>query len=326
MTLHRNTILRVLTVLCLETGLFIPSMRFVRASSDVLLRAPFIGEYRITAWVDHDYPSYLNDDVMIHYTDENHANCNPPTYFSYCYDGHSGTDFATPLRTPIYAAASGTVEISQDGTVGYGKRVVIRHSNNYRTLYAHLDERIVQINDFVSEGQLIGYSGETGSYGAPHLHFGVYRGPFTTSEQYVTDPFGWQGSGNDPLAGFYSSGVNAECLWRSYPDDFLSCADIVLEDGQNGSSFLGLWNQNVIGNSWQMHYHINDNASGNTTFAVWGDPKISGKCEISVWIPSLYATSHYVQYWITDSQSFGWLGGTVVNQSNFSDKWVYIDT
>ena len=61
------------------------------------------------------------------------------------------------------------------GNLSYGNCIKIEHSGGYSTLYAHLDKAYVKLGDFVTEGQEIGFMGNTGnSYGA-HLHFEVRR-------------------------------------------------------------------------------------------------------------------------------------------------------
>jgi murein DD-endopeptidase MepM/ murein hydrolase activator NlpD len=57
---------------------------------------------------------------------------------------------------------------------GYGKWVMVKHSNGISTLYAHLSLPTVAVGDNVPTGQVIGYSGNTGFTTGPHLHFGVY--------------------------------------------------------------------------------------------------------------------------------------------------------
>ena len=86
---------------------------------------------------------------------------------------HSGRDFAVPCGTPVYAAASGTI-ISAGWGGGYGNRVVIDHGYvsgvGLATTYNHLT-RFVRTGGHVRRGQLIAYSGTTGSSTGCHLHF-----------------------------------------------------------------------------------------------------------------------------------------------------------
>jgi murein DD-endopeptidase MepM/ murein hydrolase activator NlpD len=88
---------------------------------------------------------------------------------------HTGTDFAAPQGTPIYAAGSGVVEMAQ-WHGGYGKFVRIRHSNGYKTAYGHMSRFASSIKKGtrVAQGQTIGYVGTTGRSTGPHLHYEVF--------------------------------------------------------------------------------------------------------------------------------------------------------
>ncbi|TVP84086.1 MAG: M23 family metallopeptidase [Thioalkalivibrio sp.] len=85
---------------------------------------------------------------------------------------HQGVDYAAPTGTPIRAAGNG--RITHRGTRGgYGKTVIIDHGNNYRTLYAHMNgyRRGQSVGSRVSQGEIIGYVGMTGTATGPHLHY-----------------------------------------------------------------------------------------------------------------------------------------------------------
>jgi murein DD-endopeptidase MepM/ murein hydrolase activator NlpD len=85
---------------------------------------------------------------------------------------HAGIDIGVPYGTPIHAAASGTVVIA--GWVdGYGNYTCIDHGGGMATCYAHQSSFATSVGAHVSQGQVIGYVGDTGhSFGA-HLHFEV---------------------------------------------------------------------------------------------------------------------------------------------------------
>lgn len=91
--------------------------------------------------------------------------------------GHTALDIANSINTPVYAAAGGTVILSQDGwNYGYGKYIIIDHGNNIQTLYAHLNGRDVSVGQQVKKGELIGKMGNSGNVIGPtgiHLHFEV---------------------------------------------------------------------------------------------------------------------------------------------------------
>lgn len=92
--------------------------------------------------------------------------------------GHNGVDLASAKGTPIMAAADGVVIISRSSgwNGGYGQYIVISHPNGMQTLYAHLSENDVSVNDEVKQGQVIGLMGETGLATGYHVHFEVRGG------------------------------------------------------------------------------------------------------------------------------------------------------
>lgn len=89
--------------------------------------------------------------------------------------GHTGIDIANVSGTPIYASADGTVKTVKNLTDGYGKYVVISHSNGYETYYAHMSKYIVKEGQTVKQGQIIGYVGMTGEATGNHCHFGIMK-------------------------------------------------------------------------------------------------------------------------------------------------------
>ncbi|HHW59806.1 MAG: M23 family metallopeptidase [Bacteroidales bacterium] len=86
---------------------------------------------------------------------------------------HTGIDFAAPLRTPVYATASGVVRNPDKSMFGYGETIIIDHGNNISTVYAHLLEKKVATGRKVSAGELIGYVGNTGISFGIHLHYEI---------------------------------------------------------------------------------------------------------------------------------------------------------
>ena len=227
-------------------------------AAGVALRPPFDGTYRLTSFFDHHYPNYGHDNEITIYTGESVPDCNP-----HCYEGHNGYDWGMPVGTPVLAAADGVVEVARCAWDSYGFKVIVRHSGGYYTLVAHLSQINVQVGQSVRAGDILGLSGSTGAtcqsgaYG-PHLHFTVYHGGYNSND-YATDPFGWRGSGADPLRDF---GIRhtAECLWRGLPGDPISCFDHIIEDhpaNAAGWSQGGPWTTSVAGNGYFVHYTSN---------------------------------------------------------------------
>lgn len=85
---------------------------------------------------------------------------------------HKGVDYAAPHGTPIRATGDGKIVFA--GTKGgYGKTVQLRHGSQYSTLYAHMSRfaRGIRSGATVSQGQTIGYVGQSGLATGPHLHY-----------------------------------------------------------------------------------------------------------------------------------------------------------
>ena len=71
------------------------------------------------------------------------------------------------------AAAAGTVVVAGRVDGGYGKAIVIAHSQGVTTLYAHLSAILVRTGEHVAGDETIGLVGSTGNADGPHLHFEV---------------------------------------------------------------------------------------------------------------------------------------------------------
>lgn len=105
---------------------------------------------------------------------------------------HSGVDVALALRSPVRAAASGTIADVGDYVLT-GRTVAIDHGQGVHTVYFHLDSALVRRGDVVTRGAVIGRIGETGLTTGPHLHYGVY----VHGEDI--DPRVWHGLGAEAL-------------------------------------------------------------------------------------------------------------------------------
>jgi len=87
---------------------------------------------------------------------------------------HSGIDLAAPRGTPVFAAREGKV-IENGFDPVLGSYIIVEHEGTYQTLYGHLETKIIQLNQFVDSGMMIGTVGMTGATTGPHLHFEVRR-------------------------------------------------------------------------------------------------------------------------------------------------------
>ncbi|MDI6727861.1 MAG: peptidoglycan DD-metalloendopeptidase family protein [Thermodesulfovibrionales bacterium] len=90
------------------------------------------------------------------------------------YRPHHGLDYAAPVGTPVSAIGDGKVFFA-GYKGGYGKLIIIKHPNGYKTYYGHLSRfgRDIKSGTRVKQGQVIGYVGSTGLATGPHLHYEV---------------------------------------------------------------------------------------------------------------------------------------------------------
>lgn len=88
---------------------------------------------------------------------------------------HRGIDIGAKPGSAVFAARAGVVTVAGVDE-GYGKVIILKHGQNYRTLYAHLRRRFVRKGQYVQKGQRIGEIGQTGFTTGPNLHFEVRKG------------------------------------------------------------------------------------------------------------------------------------------------------
>lgn len=87
---------------------------------------------------------------------------------------HTGVDLAADEGTPVLAASAGRV-LLVESISGYGTTVLLDHGAGWQTLYAHLLSTSVAIGQRLSQGEVLGAVGMTGSASGPHLHFELRR-------------------------------------------------------------------------------------------------------------------------------------------------------
>lgn len=98
---------------------------------------------------------------------------------------HQGVDLAAPAGTPIYASRGGQVSAATYGSAA-GYYVKINHLDGFSSIYMHMTNYVVSAGQNVSQGQLIGYVGQTGVATGDHLHFGIlYNGAYVNPANYV---------------------------------------------------------------------------------------------------------------------------------------------
>ena len=99
---------------------------------------------------------------------------------------HNGIDMACKAGTPIYATRAGTVTRTAYQANGAGNYVSINHLDGFSSIYMHMTHYVVSQGQSVSQGQLIGYVGNTGISTGDHLHFGIsYAGTYVNPLAYI---------------------------------------------------------------------------------------------------------------------------------------------
>jgi murein DD-endopeptidase MepM/ murein hydrolase activator NlpD len=318
----------VLTLVMTALLLSIAPVWPVRAGGGVVLRPPFNGTYRVTAYFDHDSPNYATgaDNYIWIYNGERVASSYAnKTGEPYPYDGHDGWDWSMGTGTDILAAAAGTVVVSEpDWQIApcYGDTIVIDHGNGYYTQYSHLSNLLVNVADPVAAGQHIADSGDSVGPGcAPvgaHLHFGVRHGGYANTT-YAVDPFGWRGNGRDPL--FDYNGKESTCLWAGVPGDDISCADIIVEDDGAGWDQYGAWFESERGNGYRQHWTYSWDTPDY--WARWIPPlRYRGYYQVHAFIPVENSTTTNAIYGVY----YGYPVFVYVDQNNPNHFWASLGT
>ena len=89
---------------------------------------------------------------------------------------HDGIDIAAKAGTHVFAAATGKVVYADSRLSGYGNLIIIRHTSDMFTAYAHNQKNLVVVGQRVKTGQHIANVGSSGRATGAHLHFEVRRG------------------------------------------------------------------------------------------------------------------------------------------------------
>lgn len=105
---------------------------------------------------------------------------------------HRGVDVAVIKDEPVVAALPGVVVTSAYNKGGYGHYVIIEHENGIQTLYGHLSQRLVKVDDQLVPGDIVGLAGNTGKSSAAHLHFEIRYGEVNIDPTKVIDFPHWK--------------------------------------------------------------------------------------------------------------------------------------
>lgn len=163
---------------------------------------PFAGDFPTGNMFDHDKPFVFEDTngYLLTMCGDRDARQ---------VDGHPGYDWRMAEGTPLFAVADGLVMYAglegpfhcpPLGRTVQAVYVQLRHRGpdgiEYLSIYGHLSRVGVAQGDTVPAGTTLGWSGNTGCSGTPHLHFGVFKGREGSFTQ--VDPYGWHVSMPDP--------------------------------------------------------------------------------------------------------------------------------
>ena len=89
---------------------------------------------------------------------------------------NDGINLAVPIGTRVKAAESGIVAYAGSELKGYGNLVLIRHTNNWVSAYAHNGKLLVKRGDKIKRGQVVARAGTSGSVSQPQVHFELRKG------------------------------------------------------------------------------------------------------------------------------------------------------
>lgn len=98
---------------------------------------------------------------------------------------NDGINIAAANGDPIWAAADGEVAYVGNQIEGYGNLLILRHRDGWMTSYAHAKEFLLNKGDTVTQGDVLGYVGNSGSVKTPQLHFSVREGKIPIDPESV---------------------------------------------------------------------------------------------------------------------------------------------
>ena len=262
--------------------------------------------FAIEAYFDHAYPGQLEEPNLL----RSDGKAIPGAHYTgcwqamSCYSGHNATDFTMPSGTPLYAVAAGRVNYRLDVEGG----LVIDHANGYRSIYWHMDKIIVNWNQEVKDGQLIGWSDNRGTSSRPHLHFGLR---LVALSQDV-DPFGWWSSSPDPVPG------PSQFMWRGG----------LLADNRTAQMRLfynQYWMRDTQGYGGESWYtRASDTAGSSTNWGMWGTTLPSaGKYTVSAYWPKNAENTTAAVYQVWHA---GGMSRVVANQRADGNRFVSLGT
>lgn len=133
----------------------------------------------LKSWKEYTYHPPLLDNHRLGFK---HGQKYPAGFGNLTGRPHLGQDYICKVGTPIYAIADGTTKSSTG--VHAGNMVTLVTNRGLSVRYMHLSRFVSESNARVSRGQIIGYTGNTGTSTAPHCHIDVFEGVPTNINQF----------------------------------------------------------------------------------------------------------------------------------------------
>ena len=130
-------------------------------------------------WREYTYHPPLLDNYRLGFR---HGQKYPAGFGNLTGRPHLGQDYLLPTGKPIYAIADGVTKSSRG--VHAGDMVTLVTNRGLSVRYMHLSKFVQASNGRVSRGQIIGYTGNTGTSTAPHLHMDIFEGVPTNINQF----------------------------------------------------------------------------------------------------------------------------------------------
>jgi hypothetical protein len=130
-------------------------------------------------WREYTYHPPLLDNYRLGFR---HGQKYPAGFGNLTGRPHLGQDYLLPTGKPIYAIADGVTKSSRG--VHAGDMVTLVTNRGLSVRYMHLSKFVQESNGRVSRGQIIGYTGNTGTSTAPHLHMDIFEGVPTNINQF----------------------------------------------------------------------------------------------------------------------------------------------
>jgi hypothetical protein len=134
---------------------------------------------KLQDWQDYTYHPPLLDNYKLGFK---HGQKYPAGFGNLTGRPHLGQDYILPTGNPIYAIADGVTKASTG--INAGNMVTLVTNRGLSVRYMHLSRFVASSNGNVSRGQIIGYTGNTGTSTAPHLHLDIFKGVSTNINQF----------------------------------------------------------------------------------------------------------------------------------------------